>query len=202
MSWGWSACKWNCCSVTQSPPTLGSLMDRSTPGLSVSLHLPKFVQVHVHCIGDDMQPSYPLMPSSPSALSLSQHQGLFQWVSCWHQVTKILEFQLQHQSSNKYSGLISLTIDWSLCYSRDFLESSPAPQFEGIDSSEFCLLYPAVTTLRGHWEDHSLDIWTFAARVIKISAANEINALIRDPGEFSDSLPCEETTRKQLSTTW
>ena len=61
---------------------------------------PKVCQVHVHHIGDDMQPSHTLRPSSPSALSMSHHQGLLQWVSCWHQVTKIPEFQLQHQSSN------------------------------------------------------------------------------------------------------
>ena len=48
--------------------------------------------------GDAIQPSHPLMPSSPSALNLSQHQGLFQWVGYSHQVTKILEIQFQHQS--------------------------------------------------------------------------------------------------------
>ena len=41
--------------------------------------LPKFAQVYAHSIGDAIQPSHPLMPSSPSALSLSQHQGLFQY---------------------------------------------------------------------------------------------------------------------------
>ena len=55
-----------------------------------------FAQVHVHCIG--IQPSHPLTPSSSSALNLSQHQGLFQWLSCSHQMTKILELQLQHES--------------------------------------------------------------------------------------------------------
>ena len=66
-----------CCSVAQSCPTLCNPMDCSTPGLSVP-HLPKFAQVHVHCISDAIQPSYPLTPSSDSALNLSQHQGLFQ----------------------------------------------------------------------------------------------------------------------------
>ena len=57
--------------------------DCSTPGLSVPFHLPKFDQVHVHCIGDVILQSHPLTSSSPSALNLSQHQGLiFQWVSC------------------------------------------------------------------------------------------------------------------------
>ena len=47
-------------------------MDCSTPDLSVPYHLPKFTQVHVHGIGDAIQPSHLLMPSSPSALSLSR----------------------------------------------------------------------------------------------------------------------------------
>ena len=59
-------------------------------------YLPGFAQVHVHCIGDAVQPS--LTPSSRSALDLSQHQGFFQWVVCLHQMTKILELQLQHRS--------------------------------------------------------------------------------------------------------
>ena len=53
-------------------------MDCSMPGISGPHHLPKFAQVHVHWIGDAIQPSHPLTPSSPSALYLSQHQGLFQ----------------------------------------------------------------------------------------------------------------------------
>ena len=87
-----------CCSVPQSCPTLCNSIDYSMPGLSVPHHLPKFAQVHVHCIDDAIQPSHPLTPSSSSAFSLSQHQGLFQWVGCLHQMTKILELQLQHQS--------------------------------------------------------------------------------------------------------
>ena len=83
--------KWLCCcSVAQSCPTLCNLMDCRMPGLSVPHHLPKFAQVHVHCIGDAIQPSHPLTLSS-SALNLSQHWGLFQWVGCSHQVTKIQE---------------------------------------------------------------------------------------------------------------
>ena len=53
-------------------------MDYSTPGLPVRHHLLKFAQVHVRCMGDAIQTSHPLMPSSPSALSLSQHQVLLQ----------------------------------------------------------------------------------------------------------------------------
>ena len=49
---------------------------------------------------------------SPSSLNLSQHQGLFQWVGCSHQMTRILELQLQHQSFQWVSGLISIMTDW------------------------------------------------------------------------------------------
>ena len=73
-------------------------MDCSMPGVPVPHHLLRFAQFHVRCIGEDVQPSHPLMLSSPSALSLSQHQGLSQWVLHSHQMTKIMELQLQHQS--------------------------------------------------------------------------------------------------------
>ena len=73
-------------------------MDYSTPGLPVHHQLPEFIQTHVHWVGDATQPSHPLSSPSPPALNLSQHQGLFQWVSSLHQVAKGLEFQLQHQS--------------------------------------------------------------------------------------------------------
>ena len=63
-----------------------------------------------HWVDDAIQPSHPLLPLSP-ALSLPQHQGLFQWVSSSHQLAKVSEVQLQHQST-KYSGLISFRMDW------------------------------------------------------------------------------------------
>ena len=85
-------------SVTQSCPTLCHPMDCSTPGLPVHYQLPGFTQTHVHWVSDAIQPSHPLSSPSLPALNLSQHQGLFQWVSSSHQVAKVLEFQLQHQS--------------------------------------------------------------------------------------------------------
>ena len=98
-------------SVTQSCPTLCNPMNRSTPGLPVHHQLPEFTQTHIHQAGDAIQPSHPLSPPSPPALNLSQHQGLFQWVSSSRQVASVLELQLQHQSFNRYSGLISFRID-------------------------------------------------------------------------------------------
>ena len=85
--------------VVQSPVVSDSTTPYTAACLaSVPHHLSKFAQVHVHCIGDAIQSSYPLTPSSPSALNISQHQVLFQTVSWSHQMTKILEFQLPHQS--------------------------------------------------------------------------------------------------------
>jgi len=72
-------------------------MDCSTPGFPVHRQLPELAQTHVHRVGDAIQPSHPLYPSPP-AFNLSQHQGLFQGVSSLHQVAKVLELQLQHQS--------------------------------------------------------------------------------------------------------
>ena len=85
-------------SVTQSCPTLCNPVNCSTPGFPVHYQLPNFTQTHVHWVGDAIQPSRPLSSPSPSAFNLSQHQGLFKWFSCSHQVAKVLEFQLQYQS--------------------------------------------------------------------------------------------------------
>ena len=68
-------------SVTQSCPTLCDPMDCSTPGLPVHHQLPEFTQTHAHWVGDAIQPSHPLSSPSPPAFNLSQHQGLFKWVS-------------------------------------------------------------------------------------------------------------------------
>ena len=81
------------CLVSQSCLTLCDPMACSTPGFPVGHYLQELAQTHVHWVGDAIQPFHPL--SSPSACSLSQHQGLFQWVSSSQQVAKVLE--LQHQ---------------------------------------------------------------------------------------------------------
>ena len=85
-------------SVTQSCLPLCDPMKHSTPGLPVHHQLPESTQIHVHRVGDAIQPPHPLSSPSSPALTLSQHQGLFKCVSSSHQVAKVLEFQLQHQS--------------------------------------------------------------------------------------------------------
>ena len=84
-----SCCSDCCCWV---PLTLCNHMDCSTPGFPVLDYLLEFA--HVHWVGDAIQPSHPLSSSSPPAFTLSQHQGLFQWVGCSHQGAKVLELQL------------------------------------------------------------------------------------------------------------
>ena len=84
-----------------------------TPGFPVLHHFLELAQTHVHWVGDAIQPSHPLLSPSHPAQNLSQHQGLFQWVSSSHQVAKVLELQFQHESFSEYSGLISFRIDWS-----------------------------------------------------------------------------------------
>ena len=85
-------------SVAQSCLILCDPMNCSTLGLPVHHQLLEFTQTHVHWVSDTIQPSHPLSSPPPPAFNLSQHQGLFQWVSSSYQVAKVLEFQLQHQS--------------------------------------------------------------------------------------------------------
>ena len=85
-------------SSVQSHLTLCDPMNHSKPGLPVHHQLPEFTQTHVHGVGEAIQPSHPLSSHSPPAPNPSQHQSLFQWVNSLHEVAKVLEFQLQHQS--------------------------------------------------------------------------------------------------------
>ena len=110
------------------------------------------------------------MPSSPSALNLSQHQGLFQWVGCSHQMTKILELQFQHQSFHwkfrvdfPYNWLV-----WSPCCPRDFQESSPPLQFEGINSLVFSFMVQLSQPYTTSRKTIALTIWTFVRRIMSL----------------------------------
>ena len=83
--------------VVVLPVSLCDPMDCHMPGFRVLHYLMEFAQIHVYWVLEAIQPSHPLLPSSPFAFSPSQHQGLSQRVSSLHQVTKILELQLKHQ---------------------------------------------------------------------------------------------------------
>ena len=100
-----------------------------------------------------------VIPFAPT-FNLSQHQGLFKWVSSSYQVAKVLEFQLQHQSFQwthradlLYDGLVG-----SPCSPRDSQESSLTPQFKSINSSVLSFLHsPTLTSIHDDWKNHSLD---------------------------------------------
>ena len=96
-----------------SRPTVCDPMDRSTPGFPVLHHLLELAQTHVHRVSDAIQPSCPLLPTSPP-LSLSQHLRLFQWVNSSHQVVTVLELQLQHQSFQWTSRTDSFRVNWCI----------------------------------------------------------------------------------------
>ena len=121
---------------------------------------PRFTQTHIHPVSDVIQPSHPLSSSSPPAPNPSQHQSLFQWVSSSHQVAKVLELQLQHQSFKwifrtdfLQNGLVG-----SPCSPRDSQESSPTPHFKSINSLALSFLHtPTLISIDDHWKKHSLD---------------------------------------------
>jgi len=156
-------------SVIQLCLTLCDHMDCSMLGFPVRHQLLELAQTHVHWVGDAIQPSHPLLSPSPPTFNLSQHQGLFKWVSSSHQVAKVLELQLQHQSFQWIfrtdffqDGLVG-----SPCSPRDFQESSPTPQFKSINSSHSAflivqLLHPYMTTRK----TIALARWTYVGKVM------------------------------------
>ena len=122
----------------------------STPGL---------YSTHIDWVADAIQPSH-LLPSPSPSFNLSQNQGLFQWVSSEHQVAKVLELKLQHQSF-QWIFRTDFLEDWLVGspYSpKDSQESSPTPQFKSINSSVLSFLYsPTFPSIHDHWKNHSLD---------------------------------------------
>ena len=102
----------------------------------------------------------PLLSPSPPTFNLSQHQALFKWVNSLHQVAKVLEFQLQHQSfqRNSRADLLQNGLVGSPCSPRDSQESSPTSQLKSINSSPLNFLYsPTLTSIHDYWKNHSLD---------------------------------------------
>ena len=101
-----------CCSVAKLCPSLCDPVDYSTPGSSVLHYLLEFAHIYVHWVSDANLPCHPLLLPSSFVFRLSQHQGFFQWVGSSRQLVSVSGLQLQHQSCNEYSGLISFRIDW------------------------------------------------------------------------------------------
>ena len=147
-------------------------MDSSTPGLPVHDQFLEFTQTHVHWVGDAIQPSHPLLSPSPPTFNLSQHQGLFQWVSSSYQVAKVYwSFTFSISPSNEYSGLISFRMDWlDLCAVQGTLKSllqhhsSKASIL--LRSVFFIVQYSHPYTTTG--KNIALTRWTFVGKVMSL----------------------------------
>ena len=170
-------------SVAQSCLMLCNPMDCSTPGLPVYYQLLELAQTHVHWVGDAIQPSHPLSSASPPAFNLSQHQGLFQLISFSHQVAKVLEFQLQHQSFQWiFRTDFLIRIDWLDLLAVQGTLKSLLQHHHSSKASILChsaffivqLLHPYMTTGKTMWmwdldykERWALKNWCFWTVVLE-----------------------------------
>ena len=121
------------------------------------------LKIYAHQVGDAIQVSHPLSSPSPPAFNFSQHRGLFQWVSCSHQVAKALELQFQHQSFQCLFRTDILRTDWfHILAVQGTQKSSPTPQFESISSLVLGFLYGStITSIHNYWKNHSFDYMDF-----------------------------------------
>ena len=157
--------------VPKSWFTLCNPMDCSTPGFPVLYCLPEFAQTHVHWVGDAIQPSHLLLPSSPSAFSVSQHQGLFQWVGSCIRWPKYWRFSFSISPSSGYSGLISFRMDWlDLLAVRGTLKSllqHHSPKASILQHLTF-LIFQLSHLYMSTGKTIALTIWTFLGKMMPL----------------------------------
>ena len=154
-------------SVAQSCPTVCDPMNCSTPGHPVHHQILEFTQTHIRQVSDAIQPSHPLSSPSSPAPNPSQYQSLFKWVNSLHEVAKVLEFQLQHQSFiwTPRTDLLQNGLVGSPCSSRDSQESSPTPQCKSINSSVLSFLYgPVLASIHDYLKPIALTRWNFVSK--------------------------------------
>ena len=140
-------------------PTLCDPMDFSTLDCTVLHHLLEFAQIHVPWVSDAIQPSHSLLPPSPFAFNLFQHQGLFL-------MSQVFKSDDQSTGTSASASILPMNIQgWFplgltdlISFLRDSQESSPALQFESINSLALSLLYgPTLTSVHDYWKNHSFD---------------------------------------------
>ena len=147
-----------CCLVAKACLTLWNPKDCSMPGSPVFHYFLEFAQIHVHWVGNAIQPSHPLLPPSLCTFNLSQHQNLFQWVGSSHQVAKELALQLQHQSFQWIFRTNPLGLGGLISAVQGTLKCFLQYQSESINSLVLCLLCgPTLTSIHDYWRNHSLD---------------------------------------------
>ena len=159
------------CSVARLCLTVCNPMDCNMPGYPVHHQLPESTQTHVHWVGDAIQSSHPLSSPSPPALNLSQHQGLFQWVSSLLRWPKDWSFSFSISPTNEYSGLISFRMDWlDLLAVQGTLKSllqHHSSKASVLQSSAFFIVqlsHPYMTT----GKTIALTRWTFVGKVTSL----------------------------------
>ena len=165
----WTQWEVSVSSVAQSGPTLCDPMNRSTPGLPVHHQLPSpnSCPLSRWCHPTILSSVVPFS-SCPNP---HQHQGLFQWVSSSHQVAKVLEFQLQHQSLQwtPRTDLLQDGLVGSPCSPRDSQDSSPTPQFKSINSLALSFLCsPTLTSNMTTGKTIALTRWIFVGKVMSL----------------------------------
>ena len=145
-----------CCSATQSCPTLCHPMDCSTPGFPIHHQLLELAQIHVHWVGDAIQPSHPL--SSPSTSNFPNIRVFSNKLALHIRWPKYWSFSFSISPSNEYSGLISFRMDWlDLLAVQGTLKSSLTPQFKSNSLVLSFLHSPTLTSIHDHWKNHSFD---------------------------------------------
>ena len=141
--------------VTQSCPTLCNPMDCRTPGFPVHHQLLGLAQIHVHWVGDAIQP---LSSPSPPAFSLSLYQGLFKRVSSLHRWSKSWGFSLNISLSNEYSGLISFRMDRFDLTVQGTLKSLLQHHSSKASILRHSAFFsPTLTSIHDYWKNHSFD---------------------------------------------
>ena len=128
-------------SVAQSCLTLCDLMDCSMPGLPVHHQLPELTQTRPHWVSDAIQPSHPLLSPSPPTFNLSQHHGLFQWVSSSHQVAKVLEFLSGASVRNPTRDKVLRKEAWQNARTCSASGIPPGNSWASTPKARICLLY-------------------------------------------------------------
>ena len=155
-------------SVTQSYLTLYDLMDCSMPDFSVHHQLPELTQTHVHQVSDAIQPSHSLSSPSPLALSLSQHEGLFKWISWGH-----IQIESEGLEKKRYSNESAISMRWPKYWSFSF-SISPSNEYSGLISFRihWFHLLAVQGTLKSLLQHHSSKasiLWGSAFFIVQLS---------------------------------
>ena len=183
-------------------------MDCSRPGFPAHHQLPELAQTHVNWVGDAIQPSHPLLSPSPPTFNLSQHQGLFKWVSI--RVLKMIRIKITSCSGTQFFPTLCELMD---CTTPGFPVLHYLPEIAptqvhwiGVAIQPFHPLSPP-SPLALHLFQHQgcfkwfssshkvAKYWSFS---FSISPSNEYSGLISFRMDCLDFLEVQETLKSLL----